>query len=347
MSESFEKSPSMEKIFSDAGIEPDVVDEGTGNDTTSATEVKGSDTTGSTAPTSEVKGAPGKDSVGDGTDGVKKPGKEKETKVTDNPGDLKLADGSVVKAGAERRHYETAQIARQQLNAAKGELNTANQKYSTLETKFNTLNETIGKIGLENPEQVSDAVKLYKDLARDPKGTVTKLLAELKAMGHTFDDIGGAVDTQLILSQLNQKKTSEEPKGPTKEDIDKQAATEVAAFVTAYPDAVTHEQHIAALIDRAREGGQMLSLSDAYFALKQRVVNDGYDWLKPLGPQLEARKAAAAAPNNPKPRTNGRVPTDNGTQKLDASKTVHPERELDSDSIVRAAMAEAGYQIRN
>lgn len=341
----FEDTPEMEKVFAAAGIEPETGgDDGNGTDT--GTEAKGGDTSTKPDEASKIKGDVGKDSLSSNKDSGKQPGKEKETKVPDSPGDLKLQDGSTVKAGAERRWYEQSQIAKQRLTATQSDLNTLTQKYTNLETSHNTLKETISKIGLEKPEDVASAVTLYKDLSRDPKGTMTKLLAEMKAMGHTFEGIGGAIDTAAIQQLLDRKlTTSEERKGPTKEEADNIAAQEVATFIQQFPDALTQEAHIAALMDHALTQGQKLSLRDAYFMLKERVVNDGYDWAQPLGPQIEARKAAATNKGpDPKPRVPGRGPN-SGIPEIDPSKIINPERELDSDSIVRAAMQEAGYKL--
>jgi hypothetical protein len=89
--------------------------------------------------------------------------------------------------------------------------------------------------------------------------------------------------------------------------------------------------------------GNPLSLQDAYFALKQRVINDGLDWSKDLGPQLEARKQAGQQQQQTKPRNQGRSNVD--PNPVDPTKVIQPEREMDSDSIVRAAMQEAGFKI--
>lgn len=340
---SLEDSPQMQKHFETAGIEVGPPEnEGEENNQDGASTESGNSDAGANE-TNKVEGDAGKDSLSSKPDGDKKPGKEKEPKVSDNPGDLKLQDGTVVKAGNERRHYEAGQIARHRLTLAQNELNTTKQRFDTLTTQHNTLKETVKAIGLESPEEVSGAVKLYKDLNRDPVGTVQKLLAEVKALGHNIDGIGSGVDTAAIHQILDQRlgKSSEEPKGLTQEQINQQAAEEVTTFLNTFPDAVTHEQHIAALMDRAAATGKQLSLQDAYFMFKERVVNDGYDWTKPLGPQIEARKTPA--PATPKPRVNGRVNAE--ADKIDPSKVVNPERELDSDSIVMAAMKEAGYNL--
>ena len=339
-----EESPGMLKAFANAGLEPETNENEAGDENAeNGSETQSGGTDAGSSETNQVQGDPGKDSLGGKLDGRTKQGKEEKGKVADNPGDLKLADGTVIKAGAERRHYETAQISKQRLGLVQDQLNTVQQKYSSLETKYNALESTVKQLGFENPAEVTSAITLYKDLARDPVGTLQKLLAEVKGLGHNIDGIGAGVDTAAIRNMLNEKlPTSQEQQGPTQEQINEQAAQEVQTFIARFPDAITHEAHIAALIDRSLELGKPLSLSDAYFMFKERVVNDGYDWNKPLGPQIEARKTPQT--QETKPRTQGRAPVN--APQIDPTKVVHPERELDSDSIVRAAMAENGFQLK-
>lgn len=341
--DTLETSTGMMRAFENAGIvdeKPEAAEEGSDNETKTGTDTESGNTTSGSEGTDKVEGAVGKDSLGSKTDGDKKPGKEKETKDAGNPGDLKLTDGSVVKAGAERRHYESAQIARQKLGLAETALTTKTTEFDTLKTKYDELSSTIAKVGLEKPEEVSAAVTLYKDLNRDPAGTMKKLLAEMKALGHTFEGIGSEIDNAAITAIIDARlpKTSQEHQALTPEQVNEQASKDVNEFMTKFPDAITHEQHIAALIDRSVENGKPISLQDAYFLLKERVVADGLDWSKPIGPQVEARKTTQQTQQ--KPRTPGRTAAD--TTIVDPNNVIQPEKELDTDSIVRAAMQESG-----
>lgn len=340
-----EESPGMLKAFAAAGLEPDV-DANTGDDTQSETAKNGSDTqsgdtSSGTNSTDTISGGAGKDSLSGKLDGGKKSTKEEKGKDTSDPNDLKLTDGTVIKAGPERRWYEDGRIAKQKLGIAESNVTRLNGELGTLKTKYDTLEATVKSIGLEDPAQVSSAVKLYKDLARDLPGTMQKLLAEAKAMGHTFEGVGGSIDTAAISNLIDARmpKASQEQKQPTREEIDAQSTKDVQEFVTQFPDAVTHEAHIAALIDRSVEIGKPISLTDAYFLLKERVVADGFDWAKPIGPQVEARKQTQAKTET-KPRTGGRSVIERTP--VDPNEIIQPERELDSDSIVSAAMRENG-----
>lgn len=348
MSENYttlEESPGMMKAFANAGIEADV-DANTGDNSETAsngTSTESGGTVSGSNTSDKIEGDAGKDSLSSKPDGGKKSTKEEKGKDTSDPNDLKLQDGTVIKAGPERRWYEDGRIAKQKLGISEGNVTRLNGELGTLKTKYETLEATVKSIGLEDPQQVSSAVKLYKDLARDLPGTMQKLLAEAKALGHTFEGVGGAIDAAAITNIIDArmpKQSTQEQKQPTKEEIETQSAKDVNDFVTQFPDAVTHEGHIAALIDRSVEIGKPISLTDAYFMLKERVVADGLDWAKPLGPQLEARKQTQTKQPDPKPRTGGRSILD--TAPVDPKDQIQPERELDSDSIVSAAMRENG-----
>lgn len=341
--DALENSPGMMKAFENAGIVEDNTEDKS-NEAQDGSDTKGGDTNAGTDKTDKVEGDAGKDSLSGKPDGGKKQGKEEKGKDVVDPNDLKLADGTVVKAGAERRHYETAKIAQQKLGIAHTELNDIRAKNTQLETKYTELSNTVKQLGFEDPTQVASAVTLYKDLTRDPKGTMIKLLAEMKALGHTFEGVGGTIDTAALQQLLDARlpnQSSQEQQKPTQEQVNEQATKDVQEFVGRFPDAITHEAHIAALIDRSVEIGKPLSLTDAYFMLKERVVADGLDWSKDLGPQIEARKTTPKQPDV-KPRTQGRAVD---ASAVDPDKVIQPERDMDSDSIVRAAMQEAGFKI--
>lgn len=275
-----------------------------------------------------------KDSTSGKPDGAGKSGKEAQGEVALRPGDLKLQDGTVIKAGVERRHYETAQLAKQQLAAA----NTAHEQTKTqlqqLQTRVSAYETAQQATGALPPEQAVAASRLYSDLARDPVGTVTKLLAELKSKGHTIDGIGSAVDTaaiQLMIKQQNQ---------PTQVvnqqvDVEAEAARETGLFFSQYPDAVMHDEVLADIITRHPN----LSLQDAYFQLRQSVIQRGLDWSKPILPQLEPQQQQVETQQQQqqKPLVSGR----GGADFVEDKVAFTPAAGETFDDIIRAAMQEA------
>lgn len=334
----------MDSHFENAGIEIDDTSDGASTESGASTE------TSSTSD--QVKGADGKDTISSDGDKAGKSGKEKEGSSVDPAkselpaGALKLNDGTVVAPGQERRWYDNMNLARQRETIAKNDLNTATQKFTNLEAKYNTLETTVKSIGLERPEDVTAAVSLYKDLQRDVSGTLAKLLAEAKSKGYALEGLSSTVDTAAITALLDRKL---EPSAGDKQRQQQEHAaaeleTEIQEFVRDFPDALTHEAYIASVIDEEAKNGKILTLREAMFALKDKVINQGLDWDQPLGPQIEARKKALVTPiAEEKPRNGGRLPL-GASEEIDSAKIFTPDNDT-SDAIVRASMREAGLKV--
>lgn len=337
----------MNQHFEAAGIENE--------DQTDPNASSESGTSSDSASTQDqVKGADGKDSVGSTGNQGKQPG-EKEKGQTADPakpelpaGSIKLQDGTIVNAGQERRWFDNMNLARDRERIAKNDLNTVTQKFNSLETKYKALETSVSQIGLEKPEDVSSAISLFKDLQRDVVGTLTKLLAEAKSKGYSIDGMGSTVDTAAITALLDRKL---EPSDDTKrrQEQERQAQeleTELQEFIRDFPDALTHEAYIASVIDEEAKNGRVLTLRDAMFALKEKVINDGLDWAQPLGPQIEARRKARTPPQQQQqevPRQGGRLPL-GASEEIDTAKIFTPDNDS-SDAIIKASMREAGLKV--
>jgi hypothetical protein len=342
------------KHFEAAGIEPDA-SEGQGEENgdqgqQSQDKQEQSKTEGSEQKTDDKKvegdqgqGDAAKDSSGKSGDSGKKQGEKEEGKDAGNPGDLKLPDGTVVKAGPERRHFESWQFEKSRRISAQNELNTEKQRAANLEKELNTVKDTLKQLNVGDPTQVSSAIRLYRDLSSNPVGTVKTLLAELKAMGHTIDGIGSGVDTNAINMILEEKLKGLQPSA-SQEDFGKIAQDETVAFLTKYPDAATHEFELAQLVEK----NPNMSLEEIYFGLRQAVIDNGLDWSKPLQPQVQARKSAMNTQDQ-QPQGGQQPPLPNGhgggggpTQSFDERDVLKtPARGESSDDIIRAAMREA------
>lgn len=328
-----------------------------GADTTAGTEAesgKGADT--STAQTQDkVEGTPGKDSLGSGGDDKQQQGKEEKGKGANPPGDppgtITLQDGTKVRGGAERRWYEQGQLARAREIQVRAELNTANQKFQNVNAKYEELSKAVQQIGLDKPDDMSAAVALYKDLGKDPVGTVTKLLAQLKAAGYTVDGIGSAVDTQAITNILDRKlQPSAEQQGrQTQEQIDREVEQEITDLFQRFPDAKTHEAMLARVVEVEAANGNTIPLVEAYFRLRESAIHNDLDWSKPLGPQIEAKKQSGQQQQQQQqqqpqaPRVPGR-PVGAASEEIDPAKVIQPASDSTGD-IVKAAMREAGMNV--
>jgi hypothetical protein len=347
----------MAQHFADAGI---VEEKNEGDSSESGTNTESGNSTEGTAPSQDqIKGESGKDSLGGAKDGGSKQGKEKEGK---NPGDnlppgaLKLKDGTVVAAGAERRWFDQMNLARDRLRDTTNQLNTINQKFTNLQTKYDAVANTVKDMGLMDPQHMTIAVKMFNDLQANPTAFVTNLLAELKAKGHNIDALAPGVDTRAIEAILDRRLgPSEQGQGKkTAEQVAQEVDAEVQELIGSFPDALMHEAYIAAFVDQAAQSGVNLPLRDAYFQLRERVINDGLDWTQPLGPQLQARKEAAQGgqqkqqqqpqEKQPAPRPNGRLPQ-GASEEIDPQKAVAVAANSSWDDIIRGSMQDAGYKI--
>lgn len=272
-------------------------------------------------------------------DSGKQQGKKEEGQNPPGPKDLTLSDGTVVKAGTERRWYDNWQLALQKHGEAARQLNTTTQQLSQLQERVKGYETSLQAISALPPEQVTAATRLYSDLSRDVVGTLTKLLAEAKAAGHNIDGIGGAVDTAAIQRMLqNQNTPRSENQGLTQEQINQQADAEVGEFFARFPDAVQHEQIIANIVSRHPD----VPLADIYFKLKQDVINKGLDWTQPLAPQIQARTQQQQPQQQQQaPMLNGRAAPALVEEKM----TYTPAAGETFDDIIKASMADAGYPV--
>lgn len=273
-----------------------------------------------------------KDSAGDKPNSGKQQGEEKKGEAPLRPGDLRTPDGGIVRAGAERRFYETAQLAKRQLEAANTAHEATKREVQQLQSQVQAFQTAATATGALPPEQAVAATRLYSDLARDPIGTVTKLLAELKSKGHTIDGIGSAVDTQAI--QLMIKNNQPQPVVNQQENADQEAAKEVGIFFSNFPDAVMHDEILGEIITAHPN----LSLQDAYFQLRNSVIQRGLDWSKPIKPQLQPQQQQQApTQQQQKPMIGGRAPADIVEDKI----TFTPQAGETFDDIIKAAMRDA------
>lgn len=336
-----ENDPILAKHFEMAGIKDDPVenaDENAGDnadenaqDTDTAVEGKPSSDEASSQGDQEQAPAD-KDSKGDGTNDGKKQGAKEEPKSAAGPNDLVLPDGEIVKAGKERRWYEQRELARQELKSIQNKVQKYEADLTAERAKVAAYEQATQQINGLPPEQAAASVRLYRDLAADPVGTVKKLLVELKTQGHNIEGIGAGVDTAAVQRMLDQRLKPVEDARPT-QDIDR----EVEVFYNTYPDARIHDDTLAQVITKHPN----LSFEEAYYRLRASVIDNGLDWSKPLAPQIAAtQNRSAQKPQTPAPMTNGRPAVASTVIERDQN-PFSPEGGT-TDDIVKAAMREAG-----
>ncbi len=283
-----------------------------------------------------------KDSAG--KQGTDKKGAKDESKASPAAGDLTLQDGTVVKAGVERRLYdkyqEKAKLAESQLSMKTNELNQANASRQRVEQELAQLKTTVSSLNGADPQVVSTGLKLVKDLQRDPTGTLKALLTEALAAGYTIEGIGAGVDAQSIRAEvlkqfepLQQQLSVQQQEQQTNQAIEQ----EVTTFYTQFPDARVHDDVIAAVIQK----NPQLSLSEAYYQLRSATIDRGLDWSQPLAPQLAGEQQQQQTQQ--KPMVNGRTVVEG--QLADADKTAVAHESTDMGSIIKSAMRDNGMKI--
>lgn len=258
-------------------------------------------------------------------------------------GDLTLRDGTVIKAGPERRWFEQAQIAKQQLADKNNHANQVQQNYERLKEQHSQLQSTVQNLHGADPQQVSIGLNIVRDLQRDPVGTMRKLLTEVISQGYTIEGIAMGIDKEVINRLTAMQPNAQVQQGPTEEEINTEVAQEVNQFFSRYPDARPHETTIVKIM---RDHPQ-LSLSEAYFELRTAYANRGYDFSVPLE-QIAALEAQTAQQPNAQQQQAGPGMV-NGRPQVPASKaageTVIAHESTDMGDIVKAAMRESGLNI--
>lgn len=261
--------------------------------------------------------------------------------------DLTLSDGTVVKAGMERRFYEGRELARQREQAAIRERDSIQQKYADLETRFNQLDTSIKGVHGVDANTLRLGVNIVKDLQSDPAGTLKKLLAEAVAQGYKIEDIGQGIDIAAVEERIVARLRSEQSNNVDDDaTIEREALQEATAFFSNHPDAKPHEPLIASML----RDHPALSLQDAYYQLKEAFIDKGFDWSLTLEDNLRAVGVDPANNGNQQQQDGNRAPLPAGGNAAGAEiKTADVVSlgadDMDTGDIVRQAMRESGLKI--
>lgn len=294
----------------------------------------------SATPDAETKPATGEQPKS-GVDSQRPPDKaQQQTKP--GPGDLVDGQGRLIaKAGAERRHYETAQRATRDLHETRQNL----QRVTTELNAFREAAQLPNQLGL-NVEETTTGLQLAAAWKSNPTGVIQYLVEQAKAAGYSLDGIGGNTDMgaikQMIASELAPFRQQAQTLQQTQQ-AQTAAQNELSNFVAEYGEAaLTNSEALAKIIDASQDAGRPMSLEQAYFRFNRWCQDNGIDPHQPIDPQLAARQQAPA-PQQRTPAPRGRPATANGVVPLDNNATMSGNET--SRDVVRAAMREAGLQV--
>jgi hypothetical protein len=143
-------------------------------------------------------------------------------------------------------------------------------------------------------EDFNEGMALLGNWTRDPVGVAREIVSRTVAMGHNVSDIlgksaGDALEMGAIRQLINeatrgQRQREEQEIAVTARQEQGRAAYN--AFISRYPDAETHSDAIANLMNN-----HQLSATEAYYQVKQFCMKYGLDWNTPLAPQIQAARA--------------------------------------------------------
>lgn len=210
----------------------------------------------------------------------------------DAAGNLVDGQGQVVaRAGQERRLYETAVNARNGEARVRGELDTSNAKVHELETALQAYQhaaQSYTSLGLK-PDQVTTALQLMSNWIKNPVATIKYMLTETQAAGHDISTLtGGGFDPEALGKMLDarlQPITSRLEEEKRYAEASSAAANTWNGFVSAHPDAATHEEILADMLAKDKN----LSLDGAFWRLHSWAVVNNLDFSQPLRLQVEQR----------------------------------------------------------
>jgi len=267
--------------------------------------------------------------------------KKQETGKSNGPQDLTLPDGSVVKAGPERRLYEQRELLRRQnsdLNSNIAELQSSN---NNLTEQVQMLREASNSVSGLEPTELRDSIALARALKTDPSGTIKILLTEAAAAGinvQGLDTVGSDAALRQMEARFAPLLEREQNENNSRQQQE-QVAQEATRFFQDFPDARTHDGLIAQMLQRQPS----LSPRDAYYQLRDAFIERGLDWSKPL---VEQQAASANEPNNGQqqpraPLSNGRA-MGVGAGIGEANRTTVASSDESYRNIIRGAMKDAG-----
>ena len=140
-------------------------------------------------------------------------------------------------------------------------------------------------------EDYNEGVALLAQWGKDPVGVAREVVSRTLAMGHNVTDILGASAGDALEMRAVRKLIDEATRGQRQQEAQTQAVQQqrnaatqqYEQFVMRYPDAETHGDAIANLMNE-----QKLSAVEAYHEVTHFALRNGLDFNQPLAPQMQA-----------------------------------------------------------
>lgn len=253
----------------------------------------------------------------------------------------------VAKAGAP---YAVASGFLPYITKLETEIDTATTRMKAFEDA-----RAIGRDAGLTMEEDALGTRLMVAYKKDPVATIKYLLTQAQEQGKDVSTLvgGQTYDPAPIINSMKQQfadalkpfmflvdeRTQTQEQQRANDEAAQQAQQEVSEFTEQFPDAMTQDAEIGALM-----AAQGWSMREAYFALKAHAAENRLDWSKPIGQQIAAKRAApnGGGNNNRRelPPMNGR----GGGQQPVRVNARDAAPDTDFGDIIKSVMAENGIE---
>lgn len=161
-------------------------------------------------------------------------------------------------------------------------------------------------------EEAAMGTRIMAAYKKDAAATIKYLLNEAQTSGKDVSSVvqGGGFDPSVMRSTMQEMLTEiVKPFQFLLQDREQQiqhqqgmeeARNTVNEFTQQFPDSIVQDKEIGAIMQ-----AQGLTIKEAYFALKAHSFENKYDWTKPLGPQIAARRQQQGGGTQPAPNGGG------------------------------------------
>lgn len=236
----------------------------------------------------------------------------------DKAGNIVNSQGRVIAAkGEAARHWVNmskqagqAQNLQRQLQASQNEIT----RHGDLIKRAREVAELPQRLGISH-EDYNEGVALLGQWSKDPVGVAREVVSRTLAMGHNVTDIlgdsaGNALEMGAIRQLINEAtrgQRQQEEVSTAQRNQQTQARQQYDNFVMRYPDAETHGDAIANLMN-----SHQLSAVEAYHEVKHFALRHNLDFNQPLAPQLQKARAQQPNGNGQRQPQTQRAPMVNG-----------------------------------
>lgn len=277
--------------------------------------------------------------------------------VEDAAGNIRKADGSlVVSAGEARRWWERYENVNKSNKHAQAYIKRLETDLETAQNSRDTsgyLNGVPQQLGLAHNE-VATGLNIVAAWKKNPHEAIKFLLTEYAAMGHNVNELlgkEGGIDLNAVQTMINRAVApivTNHAQQQGRNEALARAEREYNSFMAKYPEAIVHENEIAALMAKDKT----LTADGAFHMLKAWALEQRLDFTKPLGPQFQAAPQGVQGHNQPpsqgsnQPQMNNVPPLPNGRGTSEAALNTHQgaaRADEDWDSIIRGEMKRSGY----